>query len=53
MTVRGLIDLLQKVEHKEADVYLGDSELITHMLASAVIEHDLSDDEIVVILKTR
>lgn len=53
MTVTTLISLLQKVEHKEADVYLEDSEVIAHQLTSAIIEHDLFDDQIVVILKTR
>lgn len=52
MTVINLINLLQKVEHKEVDVYLEDSEM-GHMLSSAAIEHDLSSDEIVVVLKTR
>ncbi len=53
MTVTTLISLLQKVEHKEADVYLEDSELSGNILTSAVIEHDLFDDEIVVVLKKR
>ena len=53
MTVTTLISLLQKVEHKEAEVYLEDSKLCSHMLTYAVIEHDLSDDETVLVLKTR
>lgn len=53
MTVTNLINLLQKVEHKEVDVYLEDSKVTDHMLTYAVIEHDLFDDETVVVLKTR
>lgn len=52
MTVTTLISLLQKVEHKEAEVFLEDSKLMGHQLTSAVIEHDLYCDEIVVVLKT-
>lgn len=53
MSVRHLIELLQKVEDKEADVYLQDSKVMDHMLTYAVIEHDLFDDETFVVLKTR
>ena len=53
MTVASLIGLLQKVEHKEAEVYLENSALCSNTLTDAVIEHDLISEEIVVILKKR
>ena len=52
MTVTSLIGLLQKVEHKEAEVYLENSAVYTS-LTDVVIEHDLISEEIVVILKKR
>ena len=51
MNVATLIEVLQKVEHKNADVYLEDSKVISNLLMSVVIERDLLDDNIVVILK--
>lgn len=53
MTVTSLISLLQKVEHKESEVYLETSALYNNSLTDVVIEHDLISDEIVVILKKR
>ena len=53
MTVTSLIGLLQKVEHKEAEVYLENSALCSNTLTDVVIEHDLISEEIVVILKKR
>ncbi len=51
MTVTTLIEALRKVEHKDADVYLEDSKVISNLLMDVVIEHNLLDDNIVVILK--
>ena len=52
MTVQELIYQLDKVERKEATVYAIHSELISNEVTKAVIEHDLEDDEVVVVLKT-
>lgn len=52
MTVNDLIERLEKVEHKEAVVYLNDSDSNNNVCDRAIIEHDLLDDEIVVVLKT-
>ena len=51
MTVSDLIRLLEKVQHKEAKVYVLNSNRDENMLSQALIEHNLRNDEIVVILK--
>lgn len=53
MTVAELINLLEKVETTDAEVYLKDSSLCGNTCNGAIIEHDLSDDEVVVVLKSR
>ncbi len=51
MTVSTLISLLQKVEHKEAEVCLENAEVYDNVLKGVVIEHNLMNDFIAVILK--
>ena len=51
MTVGMLIRQLEKVEHKEADVYLDNSPRIDYTCKKVIIEHDLATDEIIVVLK--
>ena len=51
MTVSTLIDLLQKVEPKEAEVFLENSEVYGNAVTDAIIEHDLLTNYIAVILK--
>ena len=51
MTVSTLINLLQKTEHKEATVFLENSEIGSNALTIAVVEHNLMDDYIAVVLK--
>lgn len=53
MTVTALIDYLQKVQRKEAEVYLEDSGTANNAITDAVIEHDLLNDNVVVVLKRR
>ena len=51
MTVMELIKMLEKVKCQTAVVYLHDAESSVNELNEAVIEHDLKDDEVVVILR--
>ena len=53
MTVTALIEYLQKVQRKEAEVYLEDSETANNTITDAVIEHNLLNDKVVVVLKRR
>lgn len=53
MTVTALIDYLQKVQRKEAEVYLEDSGTANNAITDAVIEHNLLNDKVVVVLKRR
>ena len=51
MMVKELIEQLEKVERQTATVFLHNAESIVNELNEAVIEHDLKDDEVVVILR--
>lgn len=51
MTVRTLIAMLQKVEAKDATVYLGNSSDMDRECYIAIEERDLTDDEICIVLK--
>ena len=53
MTVKELIEMLNKVEHKEAEIRLcdtDDSPNIYNECCGVVVEHYLSDDTIFVVL---
>lgn len=50
MTVKELIGMLEKVEDKEAVVYLDNSTTLDNECDVAILERDLSDDEYVVVL---
>lgn len=52
MNVSNLIELLERIKTKDAVVYLHDSSTGHNELLKVIIEHDVADDEIVVILKT-
>ena len=51
MNVAELIRLLEKVNTKGATVFMDDSENIEHMVDRVIVEHDMDDDEVVVVLK--
>jgi hypothetical protein len=51
MTVRELIGMLQKVEDKDALVYLRDSSTMKNECGLALLEQDLDDDVVCVVLK--
>jgi hypothetical protein len=51
MTVRELIGMLQKVEDKDAPVYLRDSSTMNNECGLVLLEQDLNDDMIYVVLK--
>lgn len=53
MTVARLIEYLQKVQRKEAEVYLEDSGAANNTITDAVIEHNLLNDKVVVVLKRK
>lgn len=53
MTVARLIEYLQKVQRKEAEVYLEDSGTANNTITDAVIEHNLLNDKVVVVLKRK
>lgn len=53
MTVAKLIEYLQKVQRKEAEVYLEDSGTANNTITDAVIEHNLLNDKVVVVLKRK
>ena len=53
MTVKELINMLNKVEHKEAEIrirYSDDTPNIYYECCSVAVEHYLSDDTIFVVL---
>ena len=52
MTVKELIEQLEKVEQKGATVYIHSSHRIENRLTNAVIEHYLKDDQVVVVLES-
>ena len=50
MTVKELIGMLEKVEDKEAVVYLDNSITMNNECGVAILKRDLNDDECVVVL---
>ena len=52
MNVEELIAMLERVTKKTALVFAKDSSDSGNIIHHAVIEHDLQDDEVVVVLKT-
>ena len=52
LNVADLIAMLEKVKTKTAPVFLEESQEGDAMLERAIIEHDLADDEVVVVLKS-
>lgn len=51
MSVVELISLLKKVNTETATVYMDDSNDIERLVRNVVVEHDLREDEVVVVLK--
>ena len=52
LNVADLIAMLEKVKTKTAPVFLEESQEGDALLERAIIEHDLADDEVVVVLKS-
>ena len=53
MNVNDLIRLLEKIETKSANVYLHNSSQYENEVLTVVVQHNILNDEVDVILKTR